>query len=237
MPPEGMMNKQQLLQRVPAFSQLTEEQHAILATSVGTQRFERGETIFHQGSIGSTLYIILQGQVRIYRTSLAGHELAVTVFCDGDFFGELALLDGQPRAASAEAMTATTTLTLHRAAFLHTINTCPPIAASILEVMAMRLRQSNDYAEQLASAPVAQRVTRQLFDLATRRSQRQPETATMQPIDLDLTQDELARLSGTTRETVNRVLSALRDQGVVRMERSRVSVLNLAQLRAVIEET
>ncbi len=235
MPREGMMNKQQLLQRVPAFSQLTEEQQTILAISVGTQHFERGETIFHQGSIGSTLYIIIQGQVRIYRMSPAGQELAVTVFCDGDFFGELALLDGQPRAASAEAMTPTTTLTLHRAAFLHTINTCPPIAASILEVMAIRLRQSNEYAEQLASAPVAQRVARQLLDLATRRSQRQADSTSIHQIDLDLTQDELARLSGTTRETVNRVLSALRDQGLVRVERARVRILNLPQLRAVID--
>lgn len=229
------MDKQQLLQRVPAFSQLTEEQQKILAMSVGIQRFERGETIFHEGSVGSTLYIIINGQVRIYRTSLAGQELAVTTFSDGDFFGELALLDGQPRAASAEAMAITTTLTLHRAAFLHTINTCPPIAASILEVMANRLRQSNNYAEQLASAPVAQRVARQLLELATRRSQRHADSSSARQIELDLTQDELARLCGTTRETVNRVLSALRDQGLVRVERARVSILNLPQLRAAVD--
>jgi len=63
-----------------------------------------------------------------------GQELTVAIFRDGDFFGEMALLDGQPRAASAEAICRTATLTLHRAAFLHTINACPPIAASVLEL-------------------------------------------------------------------------------------------------------
>jgi CRP/FNR family cyclic AMP-dependent transcriptional regulator len=230
-----MINKQILLQRVPMFAHLTSEQLTLLAGSVGTQRFERGETIFHQESIGSVLYMIVSGQVRIYRISPAGQELTVKVFGEGDFFGEMALLDGQPRAASAKAMSPTTTLTLHRAAFLHTINTCPPIAAAILEVMAVRLRQSNSYAEQLANLPAAQRVALQLLDLADRHSLRRGSDMAGSPVDLDLTQDDLASISGTTRETVNRVLSGLRDQGLVKVERARVSVLSLARLRATVE--
>ena len=95
------MSKLELLKRVTAFGRLTDDQVELLARSVGTQTFQRGETIFHQGSIGSTLYMIGSGQVRIYTTSAAGQELTVTIFRDGDFFGEMALLDGQPRAASA----------------------------------------------------------------------------------------------------------------------------------------
>jgi CRP-like cAMP-binding protein len=110
------MNKLELLQRVPTFARLTNDQLALLARSVGTQIFERDEMIFHQGSIGSTLYIIVHGQVRIFTTSEAGQELTVTIFRDSDFFGEMALLDGQPRAAGAEAMCRTITLTLHRRA-------------------------------------------------------------------------------------------------------------------------
>jgi len=220
------MNKLELLKRVTAFGRLTDDQLGVLARGVGSQTFRRGETIFHQGSIGSTLYIIVTGQVRIYTTSEAGQELTVTIFRDGDFFGEMALLDGQPRAASAGAMCKTATLTLHRAAFLHTIDACPPIAASVLEVMALRIRRSNAVAEQLASLPAAQRVVRQLHDLATRYG----AEAGAIPIDLHLTQDDLASLSGTTRETVNRVLASLRDQGLIDVGRARVSVLNLLEL-------
>jgi CRP/FNR family transcriptional regulator len=221
------MDKLELLKRVTAFGRLTSDQLGLLARSVGSQTFERGETIFHQGSIGSTLYIILSGQVRIYTTSEAGQELTVTIFRDGDFFGEMALLDGHPRAASAVAMCGTNTLTLHRGAFLHTINACPPIAASVLEVMAARIRQSNAVAEQLANLSASRRVVRQLLDLAARYG---IADGGVIRIDLHLTQDDLASLSGTTRETVNRVLAHLRDQGLIRVERARVSVLNLPEL-------
>ena len=219
--------KTKLLHTIPTFAGLSEDQLAALGARIGTQSFERGETIFHQGSMGSVLYIVVSGQVRIYTTVETGQELSVSIMRAGDFFGEMALLDGQPRAASAQAMCATTTLTLHRATFLHTLNTCPSIAAAILEVMAARLRRSNLYAEQLAGLPAAQRVVRQLLSLAARYGV--PEDGATR-IDLRLTQDDLASLSGTTRETVNRVLSSLRDQGLIRVERARVSVLDLAQL-------
>lgn len=221
------MNKLDLLKRVPTFSRLSDEQLGLLARSVGSQTFQRTEPIFHQGSIGCTLFIIVHGQVRIFTTSEAGQELTVTIFRDGDFFGEMALLDGQPRAASAEAMGKTTTLTLQRAAFQHIIHVCPPIAASVLEVMALRLRQSNAVAEQLASVSASRRVVHHLLDLATRYGIADGGAIR---IDIHLTQDDLASLSGTTRETVNRVLASLRDRGLIRVERARVSVLNLADL-------
>ena len=221
------MNKLDLLNRVSVFSRLDAAQLALLARSVSTQTFQRGDIIFHEGSVGSTLYIIAAGQVRIYTTSEAGQELTVTMFREGDFFGEMALLDGQPRAASAEAMCRTTTLSLQRAAFLHTINACPPIAASVLEVMAARIRQTNAAAEQLANMSASQRVVRQLLSLAARYGIADGGAVR---IDLHLTQDDIASLSGTTRETVNRVLASLRDQGLIRVERARVSLLKPSEL-------
>jgi len=226
------MNKLELLHNVPAFSRLDADQLGLLAASVGSQSFERGEMIFHQGSFGSVLYIIVSGQVRIYTISEAGQELALTIFRDGDFLGELALLDGLPRSANAQAMRATTTLTLHRSAFLHTIEACPPIAAAVIEAMAARLRQTNVYAEQLSSLSAPRRVVRQLLGLAAQYGIAEGSETR---IDLRLTQDDLASLSGTTRETVNRVLGLLRDQRLVRVERAQVSILNVAQLERAID--
>jgi CRP/FNR family transcriptional regulator, cyclic AMP receptor protein len=220
------------LRGVPAFGGLSDTQLHLLARSVGAKGFARGETVFHQGSRGSVLYIVVSGQIRIYTSSETGQELTVSIMRAGDFFGELALLDGHPRSASAQAMCATTALTLHRAAFLHTINSCPPIAASILEVMAARLRQSTAYAEQFAGLSAQQRVLRQLLSLAARYGVRDGD---LLRIDLRLTQDDLASLSGTTRETVNRVLALLREQGVIRVERAKISVLGLERLHAAVE--
>jgi CRP/FNR family transcriptional regulator, cyclic AMP receptor protein len=221
------MNKLNMLRNVPAFSRLTDDQLALLAASVSSQVFERGDTIFHQGSAGSTLYIIVSGQVRIYTISEVGQELTVTIFRTGDFFGEMALLDGRPRSASAKAIRPTHTLVLHRTAFLRTLGECPPIAAAVLEALALRLRQSNVYAEHLTSLSAPCRVVRQLIDLGTRYGMADGGATRF---DLEVTQDDLASLAGTTRETVNRVLSNLRDQGLIRVERARVSVLNLPAL-------
>jgi CRP/FNR family transcriptional regulator len=124
-------------------------------------------------------------------------------------------------------MCRTHTLTLHRSAFLHTINACPPIAASVLEVMAARIRQTNAAAEQLANMSASQRVVRQLLSLAARYGIADGGAVR---IDLHLTQDDIASLSGTTRETVNRVLASLRDQGLIRVERARVSLLKPSEL-------
>jgi CRP/FNR family transcriptional regulator len=151
----------------------------------------------------------------------------VRILKASDFFGELALLDGQPRSASVSAMCKTVALTLHRAAFQHIINTCPAIAASLLEAMALRLRNTTFRAGQLANRSASQRVVRQLLDLAAHHGIADDGAIR---IDLHLTQDDLASLSGTTRETVNRVLAGLRDQGLIRVERARVSVLNLPEL-------
>lgn len=224
------MNNLERLRGVPMFARLDDEHLNLLSASLGSQTFPRGATIFHQGSVGNTLYLIVSGQVRIYTSSLLGQEISVVVFREGNFFGELSLLDGHERSASAVAMRATTTLTLHRTAFLQAIRTYPEIAVTVLEELSARLRHTNTYIEHLASISAPQRVIRTLLDLADQHGIIEQG---MTRIDLHLTQDDLASLAGTTRETVNRVLGSLREQGLIRVERARLSVLNLTQLEQV----
>lgn len=226
------MNNLNLLRSVPIFARLETDQLRLLSASLGTCTYARGATIFHQGSSGDVLHLIVRGQVRIYTTSQLGQELSVKIFRDGDFFGELALLDGQPRSASAVAMRPTTTLTLHRDAFRQAIGTMPDIAVTVLEELSARLRHTNIYIEYLASQSAPQRVVRTLLDLADQHGVSE-RGATR--IDLHLTQDDLASLAGTTRETVNRVLSGLRDQGLIQVERGRLSMLNLPELTRSFE--
>lgn len=215
------------LERVPVFAGLATDQRRLLARSMGTHSFARGEMIFQEGSIGSALYVVAQGQVRIYTASDHGQELSVSIMRDGDFFGEMALLDGLPRSASAQAMCRTVCLTLHRDAFLHNLSVCPPIAVAVLEAMALRLRRTTHHAEHLASKSATQRVVGHLLDLNQRYG---VPVAGGSMIGLRLTQDDLASMTGTTRETVNRVLSHLRDQGLIRVQRAQISLLNLPAL-------
>ena len=226
------MDKLEILRNVPAFAGLDRNQLTLLATNVGSQSFQRGEMLFHQGNIGSVLYIVVSGQVRIYTNSESGQELTLTICKAGEFVGELALLDGLPRSASGQAMRPTATLTLHRSAFRHTIAACPPIAEALLGAMAARLRQTTVYAERLNSLSAPRRVVRQLLGLAIQHGVAEGHVTR---IDLRLTQDDLASLSGTTRETVNRVLGLLRDQRIIRVERAQVYILDRAQLERSLE--
>jgi CRP/FNR family transcriptional regulator, cyclic AMP receptor protein len=228
---EIVMDRISLLRSVPIFAQLDDQHLKLLAERMGTRKFERGATIFPQGSTGDELYIVTIGQVRIYTMTQLGQELSVMICRAGDFFGELALLDGQSRSATAAAMRSTETLTLHRAAFQHAISVAPEIALIMLASLSARLRHTNTYLEHLFSHSAPQRVVRRLLDLAEQYGVHEGDTTR---IDLELTQDDLASLAATTRETVNRVLSSLRDQGLIRVERARVSVLNLTQLERSI---
>lgn len=227
------MENSDLLRNVPIFARLNPSQLSLLAASLGACSFTRGETVFAQGIEGDLLYLIVCGQVRIFTVSQLGQEISVKIFRDGDFFGELALLDGQPRSASAQAMCATRTLTLHRQAFHEAIQSMPAIAVLVLEELSNRLRRTNTYIEHLASYSAPQRIVRTLIDLADQHGV--CEDGVTARINLHLTQDDLASLAGTTRETVNRVLASLREQGLIQIERARVSVLNLPRLERLHE--
>lgn len=227
------MDKLAMLRNVPAFAPIADDHLAWLARDVVVQSYDRGEIILLQGSNGSTLYVVVRGQVRIYTVGEQGQELSVSILCPGEFFGELALLDGRPRSASAEAMCPTTTLALHRHTFLQMLAVCPPVAVAILEALAARLRASTANADRLAHIPASRRVLRHLVDLAAHEAR---HSGVASGIDLRLTQDELASLSGTTRETVNRVLAGLRGRGMIRVERGGVSVLDLHALSSLLQD-
>lgn len=221
------MQPLELLRAIPAFEKLSDQELRHLAANLGTQHVSRGAMIFHQGTPGTTLYIIVRGQVRIFTINEQGRELSVSIFREGNFFGELALLDGLPRSASARAIRSTTLLTLDREAFRRTIEANPQIAVTLLEELAARLRLATIAVEQLAGVPATQRVLRRLSELADQYGVADGDEIR---IDLPLTQDDLASLAGATRETVNRVLSSLRDDGLIRIERSQVWVRNQAAL-------
>ncbi len=221
----------QRLRNVPIFQRLSDDHLCYLGAKLGERSYPRGTPIFRQGSEGDELHLIVTGQVRIYTNSELGQELSVRIFAGGDFFGELALLDGRPRSATAEAMRTTTTLTLHRVVFLQAIEAFPGIAITVLEELSNRLRATNTYIEHLATNSAAQRVVRTLLDLADQHGIVERDATR---INLHLTQNDLASLVGTTRETVNRVLSGLREQGLVRIERAQLSVINLPALERTV---
>ncbi|MGD2147742.1 MAG: Crp/Fnr family transcriptional regulator [Anaerolineae bacterium] len=222
-----------LLKNVSFFAALPEVELDSLAGCLVRRTFARGVIIFHKGSPGRTLYIIEAGKVRIFLLSQSGREISVNIYGPGDVFGELALLDGLPRSAGAMVVERATVLSLHRDDFLWHLEQHPRMAKSIIETLSTRLRYTTEYAENLAFLDVYGRVAEKLLELATRYGGKRGDAI---EIDLQLTQSELASWVAATREHVNKVLGRFRDQGLIRIEGQRITILEREKLEGWVAE-
>ena len=225
------MEEMALLKGIPLFADMSLEQLAPLVEMLERRTYRKGQVILRQGDEGDSLFVIVSGRVRIYTLSPEGHELSVMIGDPGDFFGEMAMLDGEPRSANAEAMQRTEVLLLQRRAFRHHLLAHPTAALHIIETLSQRLRRTTESAEELVSLNVPQRIARKLLELAERYGVDHGDGTL---IDLDLSQEAIASLVGTTRESANRALSRWREQGIVQIERVRIRVLNPEKLEELL---
>jgi CRP/FNR family cyclic AMP-dependent transcriptional regulator len=216
------MSKIDLLRNVPLFAGLSDQDLDALAGSLGKRTFAKNMIIFHQGSLGQTLYIVESGKVRIFLLSESGQETTLNIYGAGDVFGEFSLLDGLPRSAGAVAMEKTVTLTLSRKDFMRHLEACPRMAVNIMQLLTLRLRFTTAQTESLAFLDVYGRVAMRLLDLAGRYG---TEKGSIE-LDLHLTQAELATWVAATRESVNKVLGAFRDQGLIAVEGQTITILD-----------
>jgi CRP/FNR family cyclic AMP-dependent transcriptional regulator len=216
------------LAQVAIFSGLDAEGLRELADAARRRTFRPGEIIFHRDDPGQVLYVIRAGKVKIYITSPDGQEVALAVFGPGEYFGELALLDGQPRSASAVAIEPVEAYALQRADFINAVNRHPRIAVQVMNVLSRRLRQTDAMIEDLLFLDVHGRVAKKLLELAELHGVRTPEGIR---IELRLTQGELAAMVGASRESVNKVMGYFTDKRFITTDRYRITITRLADLR------
>ncbi len=219
---------QSALGRIPFLAELTPGEVEDLGTNLRRRRYRKGETIFVLGDPGTTLYLIESGHVRIAVTSSQGKELILALRGPGDFFGEQALLDGEPRSADAVAQEPTELLLLQRPDFTKFLEARPKLAVRLLSALSRRLRHATQKVQDAAFLDVPGRLARVLLDLA--ESEGEP-TADGLAIRSRLSQTELAGLVGATRESVNKWLGFYERQGLIRRNRDGWTVVKPEQLR------
>ena len=222
----------QALQSVPFFSNLKQEEIGQLADRLVLRRFSLGQVIFHHGDPGGLLYIISHGKVKITHSTIDGQEALLAILGEGDFFGELALLDDSPRSATAEAVASTETLTLHRTDFRRFIGSNPDFAMHVLQAMARHIRRLNSQLSDIFFLDLAGRLARTLLRLADQHG-RLVEGGTL--IDLTLTQTDLAEMTGATRVSINKALGRFRRAGWVTVKGRRFTILNWDALENLIQ--
>jgi len=211
------------LAAVPLFSGLDEPAIARVARGLRRRRFRRGETIFHLGDPGDALFIVAGGIVKITLPSEAGDEAILATLQAGDFFGELALLDGAPRSATAIALEPTETLVLPRERFRELIAEEPAIRDALLAALARELRRLTIHVEELHFLDIAGRLAANLARLADEQGVRLADGAIR--LAAPLTQSDLASMVGCTRQSVNKLLGVFVDDGLIRLERESIVIV------------
>lgn len=192
-------------------------------------RFEPQHEIFSKGDPGDCLYGILAGRVRIFSISAEGGEILLNVLESGELFGEIALLDGSTRTASAAAMDQTDLMRIHRNHFLPYIRANPDLLLSMLTLLCHRVRWSSSMIEDVAFLPVPVRLAKRLLVLG--EHYRQPGS---QVISVPLSQHDLGSMIGVSRETTNKQLAIWRSAGIVETAPRTIIIRNSEALRELI---
>lgn len=213
-----------ILRRVPIFAQLSAEVLEALSERLRRRHYRRGDSIFVTGDPGSSLYIVEQGRVKLSLLSSEGKEAIIDLLGPTEVFGELALLDGEPRSADAAAAEPSDLLLLERGEFLAFIQRHPEACIELLGVLSRRIRRDSMLLQDSIFLDVRARLARTLIRIADAR----PDGALVTP---KLTQAELAGLCGTTRETLNKWLGTFQDEALIRLEQGRIVILEPDALR------
>ena len=201
-----------LLKGVELFSELNEEQLGMIANLVIVKNYNRDETVVLEGDDSvQALYLIASGSVQVYMTGIDGRETILSFLERGDFFGEMSLIDGEPRSASVRTVTDAKLLVIHRESFLSLIRKTPEIAMALMSELCKRLRKANKQIGSLSTMSVSGRVAGTLLNLMQERGVRiHTDNGNMVTVIHNRpTQQQLADMSGTTRETVSRICSML----------------------------
>jgi len=213
-----------------AFLDLLDPEARAVLTRIGTRRsYPARAALFHEAQHADRVFLMLQGRVKLTRTTEDGREVVLAIRERGDLIGELAALDGQLRSATAIALEPVEALTIAASEFLALIEAHPSTAVALVKMISRRLRDADTKRVEFAAHDAMARVAARIVELAERFG---ADCAAGTAIDLPISQEELAGWVGCSREAVSRALQAMRELGWLETERRRITVVDLAALRA-----
>jgi CRP/FNR family cyclic AMP-dependent transcriptional regulator len=219
------MSATEVLKRVPLFNDLSEAELSRFAEVAREREYPRNSVILFEDDPGDALYIVSSGQVKVVLIGEDGREVILSVLGDGDFFGEMALIDDEPRSAHVIAMKDSRLLVLRREDFQAQLEAHPPVALKLLRVLVERLRRADEKIGGLVLLDVNGRVAQLLLDLA--------EESGGPRITRRLTHHTIAQMIGSSRETVSRAMRELVERGYIQVNRREILITQMDGLRAL----
>jgi CRP/FNR family cyclic AMP-dependent transcriptional regulator len=201
-----------------------------ISRTLRARRFRRGEVLFHEGDPGDSLFIVVSGSVKVVLPSDQGEEAILATLGPGDSLGELSLLDGVPRSASAIAIEPVEALMLPRQQFLALLATDSSLRAAVLGHLAAELRRLTTHVADLHFLDLTGRLAARLVRLAEERGERLADGSVR--LDAPPTQGDLASMVGATRQSVNKLLGEFAQDGLIRLEPDGIVIPDMETLTA-----
>jgi len=212
------------LNNVPLFSQLTPSDLQRVEELARERVYPKNSVILFEDDPGDALYVVKQGQVKVVLIGEDGREVILSVLGEGQFFGEMALLDDEPRSAHVIAMEDSTLIVLRREDFQGILGQSPALALALLRELTRRLRRADEKVGSLVLLDVNGRVARMLLDMADEEGGDR--------ITRRLTHHTIAQMIGSSRETVSRTMRELSDKGFIDVTRKDIVLRDRPGLEA-----
>jgi CRP-like cAMP-binding protein len=221
-----------ILSSVPLFSSLTEEELKDLGAISAHQKFGREEVVIMQGEEGGSFFVILSGRVKVVIDSPQGKEVTLAILSSDDFFGEMSLIDGVARSATVITLEPTEALMIHSRDFDLYMRRYPEVSIKLMKIFIGRLRHADRQIEHLALHSVKGRMARMILDWVVNLGTIRPDGVHFQ---FPYTHKEIAGMLGTSRESVTRMITELKEEGFLSIDKNKVCVSNLEGLRELVQ--
>lgn len=227
------LNMMQVVRNVPLFASLRERDWEDVVNLLSGICFPRDAYVFFEGDPPEYLYIVWMGRIKLIRHSPDGRDVVLDVLGPGRLIGELAVFEGAPYSQTAQTMEESALITIARADFLYLLERYPSLAMAVINELGRRLRVANDLVQSLAVDRVDRRIARALLRLSLYNSVRTDEGIMIQ---MRLTRQDLADMTGTTVETAIRVMSRFRKEGWITTQRGRVIIKQPEALQQIANQ-
>lgn len=210
-----MLSTIELLKNVSIFETLSDETLDDLAKHTRSQLYLRDTVVVNQDDPGDAIFFVASGKLKAILSGEGGREITLCFFREGDFFGEMSILDGQPRSATIVAVDDSNLVILSRRDFINHINNSPTTAINILAEMSLRLRKADEVIGNLALMDVYGRLAHQLAEIAASDGLKSDQSVV---IANRPTHQDLASMVGASRETISRALADFQRRGLLEVD-------------------
>lgn len=216
------------LQLVPIFSDLPEEVIKQVVLVGNKKTYSKDSVILVEEEVGTALFVIIKGKVKVSRSSSDGREVILTILSDSDFFGEMSILDGLNRSATVVALEDTELFIIQRKEFLDLLNKHPEITIALLSQLTQRLRNADMKIKALSLKDAEGKVATVILQLADDIGKIKQGTVEIDKLPL---QQDLANMAGTSRETISRTLHSFAKKGMIELEGSKLKIIDYEKFR------